>query len=105
MSNNQLDVSNMHAAVNSIDRVGNNIVASDSSQSAPDVVFLINNPVLRSGIIFAVSAYVRSESPLTVQLWRPIGVNSSQSDPTEFFLVDQLNFSPNSSALGQQDVC
>jgi hypothetical protein len=90
-----------------IGRVGNNIIASDSSQDSAGVVFLINTPIPQYGTIFGFSAYLRSATPLTIQIWRPqYSVNASTTDTNSFILVDELDFYPNSSMTpGPQDVC
>ena len=60
-------------------KAGNAILASKSGVDVPGVTFLMNDMILTEGVVFAFSAYIRSNKPVHFQIWRSVvnGTNNS----------------------------
>ena len=66
----------------------------DQSTSGPDqegtAFLLYDKPVSEEGVVFGFAAYIRKQTPVWFQIWRP---ETSQSSET-FSLVKQWKFKP-----------
>ena len=83
-------------------RVGNEISqASLSGVDVPGATFLQKDIILTEGVVFAYSAYFRSDKPVTYQIWRP--VNDSQSQDDTYRLIAQTRVLP-AVVGGREDV-
>lgn len=79
-------------ASNRVSRIGNPIRSSTSGVNVPGAVFLINDIVLREGVLYAYRAYFRSDKPVHFQVWRPEG----EETPTgrDFKLISDVRIVP-----------
>lgn len=76
-------------------KIGNNIRASTSGIDVRGATFLMNDEVLSEGILFAFSAFFRSDSPLKFQIWRPVSPGQTTTgDTNPFVLVSELKTIP-----------
>lgn len=57
-------------------RIGSEIFQSSATLDVPGVMFLSNDEITRSGILFAFSAFIISDSSFSIQLWRPVAVST-----------------------------
>ena len=55
----------------------------------PGVTFLLDDVILRSGVLFAYAAFFRNNNPVHFQIWRPTG----QGDKT-FTLISSMRVDP-----------
>ena len=58
-----------------LDRVakaGNAILASLSGLDVAGATILLTDVILTEGVVFAYSAYIRSNKPVHFQIWRPV---------------------------------
>ena len=58
--------------------VGNEIKASVSGVDTAGATLIMNDMILNEGVVFAYSAYFRSDKPVRFQIWRPV-VNGSKN--------------------------
>jgi len=77
---------------NRVTRIGNPIRSSTSGMNVPGAVFLINDIVLREGVLYAYRSYFRSDKPVHFQVWRPEG----EETPTgrDFKLISDVRIVP-----------
>ena len=70
---------NKYQFVDRVAKVGNAMLASSSGVDVPGVTFLLNDMILTEGVVFAFSAYIRSNKPVHFQIWRSVvnGTNNS----------------------------
>lgn len=52
--------------------IGNEIKASVSGVDEAGTTVLMSEVVLEEGVVFAYSAFFRSEKPVRFQIWRPV---------------------------------
>ena len=62
-------------------RLGNALQASTSGVDVPGVIFLMNDVILQEGVVFAFSAFFRSDKPIRIQIWRPDSREDETQDP------------------------
>ena len=62
--------------------------------------FLINDVILKRGVVFAYSAFFRSNKPVRLQIWRPLSLSA---DEKAFRLVSETRVVP-SLILSREDV-
>ena len=55
----------------------------------PGVTFLLDDVILRSGVIFAYAAYFRNGHPASFQIYRPTGVGTKT-----FKLISSMEVTP-----------
>ena len=79
--------------------VGNDIKASVSGVDTAGATLIMNNMILNEGVVFAYSAYFRSDKPVRFQIWRPL-VNGSKN---AYRLVGETRVIP-SLKNGREDV-
>ena len=53
-------------------KVGNDIKASASGVDIAGATLIMNDMILTEGVVFAYSAYFRSDKPVRFQIWRPV---------------------------------
>ena len=82
-------------------RVGNECKASESGVDVPNTAFLLKDNIPNEGVVFAFSAFFRSNKPVRFQIWRPY-VNGNDTD-NEFQLRADIRHVP-SVELAQEDV-
>merc|ERR1711976_816216 len=81
-------------------KIGNDIKASTSGVDVRGATFLMNDGVQNEGILFAFSAFFRSDSPLKFQIWRPIPTeknsisNEIDGEKNPFKLIMELKTIP-----------
>ena len=78
--------------------VGNEIIASTSGIDTAGVMLIMDDLIFTDGVVFAYSAYFRSEKPVRFQIWRPVS-----SETKEFQLVGETRVIP-SLKNGREDV-
>ena len=114
--------------VDRVAKVGNAILASSSGVDVPGVTFLLNDMILTEGVVFAFSAYIRSNKPVHFQIWRSVvngtkdsyrligdtrvvpSVNNDREDVSSFLQCDQqgeyeLNSTGSMWWNSKRDVC
>ena len=74
-----------------VERIGNELKASNSGVDVAGAIFLVNDKILQNGVVFAFSAYFRTDKPVRFQLWRPL---TSRSDETKFRLIAEYRVTP-----------
>ena len=79
--------------------VGNDIKASVSGVDTAGATLIMNDMILNEGVVFAYSAYFRSDKPVRFQIWRPL-VNGSKN---AYRLVGETRVIP-SLKNGREDV-
>ena len=52
-------------------RIGNDLKPSASGVDVPGATFILNNAFLSDGVVFAFSAFFRSDKAMRFQVWRP----------------------------------
>ena len=77
--------------------IGNQLQASVSGVDVSGATFLLNDVILTRGVVFAYSAFFRSNKPLRFQIWRPSGNQKS------FRLISETRVIP-SLVLDREDV-
>ncbi|KAI0213831.1 hypothetical protein LSAT2_001082 [Lamellibrachia satsuma] len=55
-----------------VGKVGNDIKASASGVDIAGATLIMNDMILTEGVVFAYSAYFRSDKPVRFQIWRPV---------------------------------
>ena len=78
--------------------VGNEIIASTLGIDTAGVTMIMNDLIATDGVVFAYSAYFRSEKPVRFQIWRPVS-----NETREFRLVGETRVIP-SLKNGREDV-
>ena len=78
--------------------IGNQLQASVSGVDVGGATFLLNDVILTRGVVFAYSAFFRSNKPLRFQIWRPELVNQKS-----FRLISETRVIP-SVVLDREDV-
>ena len=53
-------------------KVGNDIKASASGVDIAGATLIMNDMILTESVVFAYSAYFRSDKPVRFQIWRPV---------------------------------
>jgi hypothetical protein len=81
--------------------VGNKILASASGVDVAGYTFLLDDIILQEGVVFAYSAFFRSDSPVRFQIWRPNP--DSQGATRHFQLVGETRTIPSVTNL-REDV-
>ncbi len=71
--------------------IGNQILASSSGVDVSGATFLMNDVILTQGVVFAYSAFFRSNKPLRFQIWRPQSLHVSE---TKFTLIGETRVIP-----------
>lgn len=79
-----------YSSDDAIEYLGNRIQPSRSGVPVSGVTFLLSNINEKQGIAFTYSAYIREQSPLRFQIWRPSQVNSTR----DFILVSEVHLMP-----------
>ena len=79
------------AHTSQIESVGNEIRASSSGVDVVGSIFLLTDLVPAEGILFAFSAYFRSDSAVWFQIWRPSAV---EPESLSYQLVTELRTIP-----------
>ena len=77
--------------------IGNQLQASVSGVDVSGATFLLNDVILTRGVVFAYSAFFRSNKPIRFQIWRPSGNLKS------FRLISETRVIP-SVVLDREDV-
>jgi hypothetical protein len=77
-----------------VSRIGNKIIGSPSGVDVEGAIFLLNDVSLEEGVVFAFSAYFRTNSKTTFQIWRPSNATSANPDTTNFELIGELPVVP-----------
>ncbi len=72
-----------------IAEIGNGVVASKSGVDHPGVIFLLDDLILVEGVLFAYSAFFRSDTQLRFQVWRPMPTNLAKESDRLFRLVGE----------------
>jgi len=100
MSNERLSCFWLGATL--VSRVGNEISKpSLSGVDVPRATFLQKDIILTEGVVFAYSAYFRSDKPVTYQIWRPVNEGNTEGDT--YRLIAQTRVLP-SVVGGREDV-
>ena len=87
-----------------VKRIGNPIMATDSSVDVPGAIFLADDVILSEGILFAYSAYFRRDTYMRFQVWRPVnGSDDSSAALRKLALVSELRVKP-SVMMSREDV-
>lgn len=75
-------------------RIGSEIFQSSASLDFPGVMFLSDDAISRSGVLFAFSAYIIRNSTFSIQLWRPAttGTTSGDNALKAFQLIAEIPF-------------
>lgn len=75
-------------------RIGSEIFQSSSSLDFPGVMFLSDDAISRSGVLFAFSAYIIRNTTFSIQLWRPstTGTTSGDNALKAFQLIAEIPF-------------
>ena len=82
-------------------RVGNEPTASVSGVDVPMTAFLLKEDIQNEGVVFAFSAFFRSNKPVRFQIWRPY-LNGNHTE-NEFQLRAEIKHLP-SIELAREDV-
>ena len=77
-------------------KIGNDIRASSSGVDVRGAIFLMNDMVTSEGILFAFSAFFRSDSLVRFQIWRPVSSDdmTAGSEGNAYTLVVELRTIP-----------
>ena len=59
----------------------------------PGVIFLMNDVLLTEGVVFAFSAFFRSDAPVRLQIWRP-AVAARNATIQDFTLIFEIKVTP-----------
>lgn len=72
-------------------KIGNELKESTSGPDQSGTTFLLyDKPIQEAGLVFGFAAYIRKQTPVTFQIWRPAPAVSENS----FSLVNQWQFDP-----------
>ena len=71
--------------------IGNQILASSSGVDVSGATFLMNDVILTQGVVFAYSAFFRSNKPVRFQIWRPQSLHVQE---TKFTLIGETRVIP-----------
>ena len=74
-------------------------MASQAGIDIPGVIFLMRDVILGEGVLFAYSAYFRSDSKVRFQIWRPV----SGPDDNVMVLISETTVIP-SVKMDREDV-
>ena len=80
--------------------IGNQLQASISGVDVAGATFLLNDVILTCGVVFAYSAFFRSNKPIRFQIWRPLTLNINEKS---FRLISETRVLP-SVLLDREDV-
>ena len=80
--------------------IGNQLQASISGVDVAGATFLLNDVILTRGVVFAYSAFFRSNKPIRFQIWRPLTLNVNEKS---FRLISETRVLP-SVLLDREDV-
>ena len=74
-------------------KIGNEFRGSQSGVNVADVAFMVGNKIGVTGVVFAFSAYFRSDKPIQFQIWRPLS-SSRGGSTNKFQLLQQVRTIP-----------
>ena len=63
--------------------IGNDLKAASSGVDVKGATFLMNDAVLSEGVVFAFSAFFRTDSAVWLQIWRPMASSGSGEESNE----------------------
>ena len=72
-------------------QIGNDLAGSLSGVDVPKVAFLLDDLILQEGIVYAYSAFWRTDTPVRFQIWR---LSCAQQGCKTFALVDEIRVIP-----------
>ena len=72
-------------------QIGNDLAGSLSGVDVPKVAFLLDDLILQEGIVYAYSAFWRSDTPVRFQIWR---LACAEEGCKTFALVDEIRVIP-----------
>jgi hypothetical protein len=80
-------------------KIGNDIRATTSGIDVVGATFLMNDEVQEEGVVFAFSAFFRTDSPMRFQIWRPLVQPKRPNSPAmneknSFSLISELRTIP-----------
>ena len=72
-------------------QIGNDLAGSLSGVDVPKVAFLLDDLILQEGIVYAYSAFWRTDTPVRFQIWR---LSCAEQGCKTFALVDEIRVIP-----------